>query len=223
MGLRHYWRAIKPATSGADVSAPALQEATHDALRLKYLDGGHGEGCHNDDEGHTLARRRFHHLTFYGFLLCLASTATGTLYHYLLDWPAPYDWPSVPKLLGGIGGLSLLVGTVGLWRLNLKRHPLHAVPEQRGMDRGFIALLALITLSGLLLWGLRSTAAMPMMMRLQTSAALPLMLCLHLGAVMALFATLPYSKFAHGFYRTASLLRHAVEKRQPNQFQTEAS
>jgi len=34
--------------------------------------------------------------------------------------------------------------------------------------------------------------------------------------VMALFATLPYGKFAHGIFRTASLLRHAVEKRQPN-------
>ena len=46
--------------------------------------------------------------------------------------------------------------------------------------------------------------------------ALPLLLCLHLGAVMALFATMPYGKFAHGIFRTASLLRHAVEKRQPN-------
>ena len=45
---------------------------------------------------------------------------------------------------------------------------------------------------------------------------MPLLLCLHLGAVMALFATLPYGKFAHGIFRTASLLRHAVEKRQPN-------
>mgnify|MGYP001756773412 FL=1 len=41
-------------------------------------------------------------------------------------------------------------------------------------------------------------------------------LCLHLGAVMALFLTLPYGKFAHAVYRTAALLRHAIEKRQPN-------
>ena len=46
--------------------------------------------------------------------------------------------------------------------------------------------------------------------------ALALLLCLHLGAVMALFATMPYGKFGHGIFRTASLLRHAVEKRQPN-------
>jgi citrate/tricarballylate utilization protein len=33
---------------------------------------------------------------------------------------------------------------------------------------------------------------------------------------MALFATLPYGKFAHGIFRTAALLCHAIEKRQPN-------
>jgi citrate/tricarballylate utilization protein len=58
--------------------------------------------------------------------------------------------------------------------------------------------------SGLALWAARG------------SAALPLTLCLHLGAVMALFLTMPYSKFGHGFYRLAALLRHAVEKRQPS-------
>ena len=36
------------------------------------------------------------------------------------------------------------------------------------------------------------------------------------GVVMALFATLPYGKFAHGVYRCAALLKLAIEKRQPN-------
>jgi citrate/tricarballylate utilization protein len=30
-----------------------------------------------------------------------------------------------------------------------------------------------------------------------------------------LFATLTYGKFAHGVFRTAALLRYAIEKRQP--------
>ena len=45
--------------------------------------------------------------------------------------------------------------------------------------------------------------------------ALPLLLCLHLGAVMAFFATMPYGKFAHGIYRSAALLKWAIERRQP--------
>ncbi|MBX3608856.1 MAG: tricarballylate utilization 4Fe-4S protein TcuB [Hydrogenophaga sp.] len=204
MGVRRFWRDIKPVTGAVDVKAPAAAEAAHDVLRLKYLDGGHGDGCHNDDDAYTLSRRRLHHLTFYGFLLCFAATSVGTLYHYLFGWVAPYDLPSLPKLLGGAGGLMLMAGTAGLWRFNRRRHPLHGDAAQKPMDLGFIALLFLTSASGLLLWWGRATPAMTVL------------LCLHLGAVMALFATLPYGKFAHGVFRTASLLRHAVERRLPN-------
>ena len=204
LGVQRFWRDITPATSGAALRTPAAVEATDAALRLKYLDGGHGEGCHNEDDAWTHARRRFHHLTFYGFMLCFAATSVATLYHYLLGWPAPYALPSLPKLLGVVGGVSLLVGACGLAWLNLRRHPEHGDSAQKPMDLGFIALLALISASGLLLWLLGSSAAMP------------LMLAIHLGAVMALFLTLPYGKFAHGIFRTAALMRFAVEKREPN-------
>ena len=170
-------------------------------LRLKYLDGGHGQGCNNEDDAFTLARRRFHHFTFYGFMLCFAATALGTVYHYALGWQAPYDFPSLPKILGAVGGVALLVGTAGLWKLNRSRHPLHGDAAQKPMDLGFIALLFLISLSGLALWLLRSSPAMA------------IILCVHLGSVMALFLTMPYGKFAHGFFRSAALLRYAVEKR----------
>ena len=204
MGVRRFWRDVTPATSGAPLSAPATLEATDAVLRLKYLDGGHGDGCHNEDDAYTLKRRRAHHLTFYGFMLCFAATSLATVYHYVFGWAAPYDLPSIPKLLGAVGGVMLMLGTAGLWHLNRTRHALHGDAQQKPMDLGFIALLFLVSSSGLALWLARSTPA------------LALLLCLHLGAVMALFATLPYGKFAHGVFRTASLLRHAVEKRQPN-------
>jgi citrate/tricarballylate utilization protein len=204
LGVRRFWRDITPATSGAPANGPAAAEAVDAVLRLKYLDGGHGDGCHNEDDAYTLARRRFHHLTFYGFMLCFAATSVATLYHYAFGWAAPYALPSLPKLLGVVGGISLMIGTAGLWRLNRKRHPMHGDPKQKPMDLGFIALLFLTSASGLALWLGRGTPA------------LALLLCLHLGAVMALFATLPYGKFAHGIFRSAALLRHAVEKRLPN-------
>lgn len=204
LGVRRFWRDVTPATSGAPLSAPATFDATDAVLRLTYLDGGHGDGCHNEDDAYTLSRRRFHHLTFYGFLLCFAATSLATVYHYAFGWAAPYDLPSVPKLLGAVGGVMLMLGTAGLWHLNRTRHALHGDAQQKPMDLGFIALLFLVSSSGLALWLARATPA------------LALLLCLHLGAVMALFATLPYGKFAHGIFRTAALLRHAVEKRQPN-------
>jgi citrate/tricarballylate utilization protein len=204
LGVRRFWRDIGPATTGATVSAPAAAEATHDVLRLKYLDGGHGKGCNNDSDAFAHSRRRAHHLTFYGFLLCFAATSLGTVYHYALGWAAPYDLPSLPKLLGAVGGVMLCMGTLGLFVLKLKRHPEHGDAAQKPMDYGFIALLFLVSASGLVLWGLRGQAQMPQA------------LALHLGSVMALFTTLPYNKFAHGIFRTAALLRHAVEKRQPS-------
>jgi citrate/tricarballylate utilization protein len=204
LGVQKFWREITPATSGAALSALATSEATHDVLRLKYLDGGHGEGCNNEDDAFTLSRRRAHHLTFYGFMLCFAATSLATVYHYAFGWVAPYDLPSLPKILGALGGISLLLGTAGLFWLNLQRHPMHGDVAQKPMDLGFIALLFFTSLTGLALWLGRG------------SAALPALLAIHLGVVMALFATLPYGKFAHGIFRTAALLRFAVEKRQPN-------
>ena len=204
LGVRRFWRDITPATSGAALTTPATTEATQDVLKLKYLDGGHGEGCNNEDDAFTLSRRRAHHLTFYGFMLCFAATSLATVYHYVFGWFAPYDLPSLPKILGAVGGVSLLLGTAGLLKLNLQRHPMHGDAAQKPMDLGFIALLFFTSLSGLALWLGRG------------SVALPALLAIHLGVVMALFATLPYGKFAHGIFRTAALLRFAVEKRQPN-------
>lgn len=204
MGVRRFWRDVTPATSGAPVSSPAAAEAADAVLRLKYLDGGHGEGCNNEDDAFTQSRRRFHHLTFYGFMLCFAATSVATIYHYAFGWVAPYELPSLPKLLGVVGGVSLMIGTAGLWHLNRKRDPMHGDLKQKPMDLGFIALLFLTSASGIALWLGRGTPA------------LAILLCLHLGAVMALFATLPYGKFGHGIFRSAALLRHAIEKRQPN-------
>ena len=200
VGVARFWRGVDPGPA----SAPAVGEALGDALRLKYLDGGHGEGCHNDDDAWTLARRRMHHFAFYGFALCFAATSVATVYHYALGMVAPYGWTSLPKLLGTAGGLLMVVGTAGLWRLHRRRHPQHVLAEQRPMDLGFIALLFLTGATGLALALARETAA------------LPLLLCLHLGAVMAFFATMPYGKFAHAVYRSAALLKWAIEKRRPS-------
>jgi citrate/tricarballylate utilization protein len=182
----------------------ALLEASQATLSLKYLDGGHGEGCHNDDERWTKLRRVFHHFTFYGFLLCFAATSVATLYHYGLGWVAPYGYTSVPKLLGITGGLMLLIGPAGLFWLKTKRHVMHGDAAQNTMDYGFIALLFAVSLTGLalMLW--------------RDSSVMALLLCVHLGFVMAFFLTMPYGKMAHGFYRLAALLKYTIEKRLPN-------
>jgi citrate/tricarballylate utilization protein len=203
VGVARFWGSISPGIAPPAGHAGAAAQAAGDALRLRYLDGGHGEGCNEADDGWSPWRRRFHHLTFYGFALCFASTGVATLYHHVAGRPAPYPLASVPVLLGTAGPLNNPMPPAGLLWLNLRRHPLHADPGQQPMDRGFIALLLLTGASGLALLAWRDSAAMTVL------------LTLHLGIVMALFATLPYGKFAHGVFRSAALLKWAIERRLP--------
>jgi citrate/tricarballylate utilization protein len=211
LGVRQFWKNVT--TQGVanvgtgQISPSAAAEASTDVLKLKYLGGGHGEGCNNEDDAWTLWRKRAHHATFYGFMLCFASTSVATVYHYFFKWQAPYALTSLPVLLGTLGGIGLLVGPAGLLWLNLRRDPNTADLTQKPMDLGFIALLFLTSLTGLALMLWRDTAF------------LALLLAVHLGVVMALFVTLPYGKFAHGIFRSAALLKWAIEKRQPNRLQ----
>ena len=200
IGVRRFWKEITPGAA----SAIAVGEATHNVLRLKYLDGGHGQGCNDEDDRFTLRRRIFHHLTFYGFMLCFAATSVATLYHYVLGLQAPYAYTSLPVILGTVGGIGLLIGPAGLLWLNLRRSPLHGDVAQKPMDIAFIVLLFTVSLTGLALLIWRDTSYMA------------LWLAIHLGFVMAFFLTLPYGKFAHGIYRSAALLKWSIEKRQPN-------
>ena len=131
VGARRFWRDVSPAlelpagqqAQLAAVRGAAVAEATRDVARLKYLDGGHGDGCNEADDRYTLVRRRFHHLTFYGFLLCFAATSVATLYHFALQLEAPYAFASLPVVLGSLGGIGLLAGPAGLLWLNLRRDP----------------------------------------------------------------------------------------------------
>jgi citrate/tricarballylate utilization protein len=203
VGAHSFWREEE---SGLP-SSSAVGEAVADVLTLRYLDGGHREGCNDEDDRFTQRRRRFHHLAFYGFLLCFAATSVAALYHYVFGWPAPYGYGSLPKMLGISGGVALVIGTMGLLWLNLRRHPLHQETAQKPMDRAFTVLLFLTALSGLVL------------MLVKHTAALALSLSVHLGAVMALFLTLPYGKFAHAVYRGAALLKWSIERRKPSRLQ----
>jgi citrate/tricarballylate utilization protein len=199
VGVRAFWRDIGEPV-GMQADAPSLWQAIRDAGNLRYLDGG-GVGCFNEDERPTDRRKIYHHLTFYGFLLCFAATCVATLYHYLFSREAPYAWWDLPVVLGTFGGIGLLIGPAGLFAAKWRRDPDLADQARTGMDTAFILMLFLTSFSGIALLLLRDTAAMG-----------PL-LALHLGLVFALFITMPYGKFVHGLYRFVALVRYARERR----------
>ncbi len=172
--------------------------ALGDALTLRHLHAT-GPDCVTAEETRTPWRRWFHHATFYGFMLCFASTTVAAIYHVLLGWPAPYGYGSLPVVLGTIGGVGLVVGPVGLWAQRTHRDPMLSDPSQEQLDRSFLALLLLTSVTGLALLVLRHQSLMG------------LLLIVHLGAVLALFLTLPYGKFVHGLYRTIALAKYRGE------------
>jgi citrate/tricarballylate utilization protein len=193
MGLRNFSLEAEAPRAGPR----ALWQALLDASRLRYLDGG-GAGCYKAED-QADRRRLFHHLTFYGFLLCFASTSVATVYHYALGREAPYAWYDLPVLLGFSGGMGLLAGPIGLLFEKFTRDPAALSPPARSMDIAFLISLFLTSLTGLALLFLRATPFMN------------LLLAIHLGVVFALFVTLPYGKFVHGLYRFLALIRYAQE------------
>lgn len=196
LSVRRFWRA---SGSIETLATGSIIRAVRDAATMRYLDGG-GEGCMNENERPTDRRKHYHHATSYGFLLCFASTCLATVFHYM-GWEAPYPVWNPVVLLGLIGGIGLAVGPIGLLIERGRRAaPLRA---DHGFDTGlvFISMLLLTSISGLALLAFRSTSAMGTL------------LAIHLGIVLALFLSLPYSKFVHGAYRFAALVRHAHEQR----------
>jgi len=187
LGVLRFWR-----ESGGGRAWKALPAALNDALTLRNLRGG-GADC---EQG--AARRSCHNALAFGFALCFAATVVATYYHHVLGWLAPYSMISLPVLLGTAGGVGMIAGSAGLAWLKANADPaLDAAPK----DYSFLALLFAVAFTGLALLALRDTEAMG------------LLLAAHLGCVVGLFATLPFGKFAHAFYRMAALLRAAMERR----------
>jgi citrate/tricarballylate utilization protein len=200
IGAVRFWRDTSSmASRGGSHRLEPLAQATGDVLSLRNL-GGAGHGCNDQDASFSHARRRLHHAMFYGFLLCFASTSVAWAYDTFLGLEAPYPVFSLPVVLGSAGGIAMMIGTAGLLWIKVLADPAPSSRNLLGADFALLALLFAVAFTGLLLLALRETGSMG------------LLLATHLGLVLALFVTLPYSKFVHGVYRSMALLRDRTER-----------
>ena len=194
LSMRDYWREV----GGGRVRLAHVLSAFDSAARMKNLSGGTGEGCNFEDGDRFSNRRRvFHQLMMYGFLLCFASTASGTVMHYVFGWEAPYSLFSLPKLLGVPGGVMMVAGAGGLAWLKLRADPALGAARVWGGEMALILLLGAVALTGLALYAATGTGLVS-----------PL-LAVHLALVMVLFLSMPYSKMVHGAFRFAALVAEA--------------
>lgn len=181
------------------VPTRAALGALADAMSLRYLRGEGNEGCAYPNGQPSLARVVYHSLVAYGFLADFAATVAAAIWQDFLGTKPPYPILSVPVTLGTVGGVAIIAGVIGLLVLRARADSEPSDTAMTKLDRAFLVLLGLVSVTGLLLMALRGTGA------------LAVLLDVHLGTVAALFLTMPYGKFAHGIYRYAALVRYRLE------------
>src|SRR5688572_14775275 len=177
------WRKTKGKhVDGGELASIAVKTAVVDVLAS-------GEFC-------NARRRAAHLLTMYGFVIYVAATAI-MVFCYPTHAAAT---PEILPLLWWIGGLMILVGGYWFWffiRVDVVAEgnsPLHLTRA----DLFVLSLLVSVTLG--LLWAFVQARA---------GAGAGLLFALYIIATTVLFASVPWSKFSHMFFKPAA----AFEKR----------
>lgn len=163
------------------------------------------------------ARRWGHFMVMWGFVG--AAVASGFAVVFLYADTPPFSWffalpffddigYPVPithwnKWLANLSALLLVVGGIMLFVNRLKRGD-KLVGQTTAFDRFFLLLVLSVIATGVLTEVSRYTLADP-----TVGFAVYV---IHLGVVLSLFLTLPYSKFAHIFYRTLAMVHERMTR-----------
>ena len=141
-------------------------------------------------------RRVAHLLTMYGFVIYVVTTAI-----MVFRYPTPaVPTPDLLPHLWWIGGLMVLAGGYWFWffiRVDVAAEG-HSPLRATRADLFVLSLLASVTLA--LVWAWSQASG---------SASALVWFVLYIGATTVLFGTVPWSKFAHMFFKPAA----AFEKR----------
>lgn len=195
-----FWRATR-AQARELMDRKAVVQATREALNLQYLKGGEDDGCYYPSDEASQIRRWMHAAVFWGFMSAFAATTIAAFSQEILGLMPPYPLYSPPVVLGSIGGIAMIVGSSYLTWLKWRSDPRPAATRMISRDYGFLVMVNLASITGMLVLGFRATPAMGTM------------LVIHLGAVAGFFLTMPYGKFVHFLYRYAALVQNKVEAR----------
>jgi hypothetical protein len=177
-------KGVKPVDGGTLVSI-AVKTGVVDVLTS-------GEFC-------NVRRRIAHLLTMYGFVMYVAATALMVFCYPTAATPAP----SILPMLWWIGGLMVCLGGYWFWffiRVDVAAEgnsPLRVMHA----DLFILSLLASVTLG--LVWALMQVKGMPGSI---------VAFALYILATSVLFGSVPWSKFAHMFFKPAAAFEKRVSK-----------
>jgi hypothetical protein len=170
---------------GGEFVSIAVQTAVVDVLTS-------GEFCN--------ARRRVAHLlTMYGFVGYVVSTAVMVFCYPTAATPTPNVWPA----LWWLGGLMVMLGGYWFWffiRADVAAEGNSPFRVMRA-DLFILSLLASVTLA--LVWAWLQGSG---------SGAAALFFALYIIATTVLFGSVPWSKFAHMFFKPAAAFEKRVSR-----------
>lgn len=177
--------AAKQQLSAADLATIATKTIVTDIATF-------GEFCNTQ-------RRISHVLMFYGFVLYLVTTVV-----MVFCYPADARTPVVLPILWNLGALMTLVG--GCWfffflRVNVV-HDGHPPWRLVRADLFIVTLLASLTFALIYEW-----AAMA-----ENAAATQAFAAIYIFFTTLLFVSVPWSKFAHMFYKPVAAFQRRVEE-----------
>ena len=151
-------------------------------------------------EFHNPLRRVSHLLMFYGFLLYLVTTIVMVFGYPAPVTPTPVIWP----VLWNIGALMILVG--GCWFFFFIR--VDVVKEGHSpfrLVRADLFIVSLIVSAAFgVLWGIVQTAG--------NLVVTQIVFGIYIFFTTLLFVAVPWSKFAHMFYKPAAAFQRRVEE-----------
>lgn len=197
LSARHYWSDIQ-GNAPIRLNLAGLIIGIYYALELRYLKGG-GVECAYPTGEMSATRRRFHALTFYGFSALIVSTVSAGILQDIFHLVPPYSLFSIPVITGAMGGIWMVIGTVGLIALKIQRDPAPTNYQMIIRDYGFLIVLCALGITGILTLLLRSTSAFGVLF------------VIHFSIVIVGFAISPYTKFVHFIYRFLSIVRNNLE------------
>ena len=159
------------------------------------------------------SRKTSHFMAFYGFLALFIVTSWAVLDLYLMpllgiEARYPFGLLHPMKMLANVGGILLIVGA-GKALLDRKNAPADGYHQSTSFDLIFVWLLLLVGVSGYAVEVFRFVAEASAGAEAYDSAfATPAysVYFVHLVLVFGLLVYLPYSKFAHIWYRTVAMI-----------------
>lgn len=193
-----YWRDIHGPVRDLARARP-WAASLRQAATLRHQSGGE-EGCAYQENEPSAARRRFHHLVMYGFLLTFVSTVSAGVLETFFDQEPPFPYLSVPVVTGTSGGILASIGCLGLILLKRRADRSQTTETMQRADYAMLWALLALMVTGLLVLAFRTTVLFG-----------PL-LVVHLAAVIVAFAVTPYTKFVHWVYRLLSIYKDNLER-----------